>query len=94
MANAALPGHASTPGDGSLSGTPVVNMADLHRRVERLLASRENNNLNANSVSIQTSEQEAIYENLVTPSNLLNCINFDQPGNLQQQQKLGSGLYN
>lgn len=87
MANAALPGHASTPGDGSLSGTPVVNMADLHRRVERLLASRENNNLNANSVSIQTSEQEAIYENLVTPSNLLNCINFDQPGNLQQQQQ-------
>nr|SVE72766.1 EOG090X00VK [Ceriodaphnia reticulata] len=64
MANAALPGHASTPGDSGLSGTPVVNMADLQRRVERLLANRENNNLNSNSVSMQTSEQEAIYANL------------------------------
>lgn len=80
MANAALPGHASTPGDSGLSGTPVVNMADLHRRVERLLANRENNNLNSNSVSMQTSEQEAIYANLVAPSNLLSCIGFDQQG--------------
>lgn len=80
MANAALPGHASTPGDGGLSGTPVVNMADLQRRVERLLANRENNNLNSNSVSMQTSEQEAIYANLVAPSNLLSCIAFDQQG--------------
>nr|SVE75584.1 EOG090X00VK [Daphnia hispanica] len=45
MANAALPGHVNTPGDSGLSGTPVVNMADLHRRVERLLANRENNNI-------------------------------------------------
>nr|SVE74953.1 EOG090X00VK [Daphnia dolichocephala] len=43
MANAALPGHTNTPGDSGLSGPPVVNMADLHRRVERLLANRENN---------------------------------------------------
>nr|SVE92220.1 EOG090X00VK [Megafenestra aurita] len=71
MANAALPCHANTPGDSGISGTPVVNMADLHRRVERLLANRENNNLNSNSVSMQTSEQEAIYANLVAPSNLL-----------------------
>nr|SVE73385.1 EOG090X00VK [Daphnia atkinsoni] len=74
MANAALPGHVSTPGDSGLSGTPVVNMADLHRRVERLLANRENNNISSNSVSMQTSEQEAIYANLVAPSNLLSCV--------------------
>ncbi len=80
MANAALPGHASTPGDSGLSGTPVVNMADLQRRVERLLANRENNNLNSNSVSMQTSEQEAIYANLVAPATLLSCISFDQSG--------------
>jgi hypothetical protein len=55
-------------------------MADLHRRVERLLANRENNNINSNSVSMQTSEQEAIYANLVAPPNLLSCINFDQAG--------------
>jgi hypothetical protein len=48
MANAALPGHANTPGESGLSGPPVVNMADLHRRVERLLANRENNNINSN----------------------------------------------
>ena len=78
MANAAsLPGHASTPGDSGLSGTPVVNMADLQRRVERLLANRENN---SNSVSMQTSEQEAIYANLVAPAALLSCISFDQSG--------------
>ncbi|EFX86200.1 hypothetical protein DAPPUDRAFT_193293 [Daphnia pulex] len=71
MANAALPGHANTPGESGLSGPPVVNMADLHRRVERLLANRENNNINSNSVSMQTSEQEAIYANLVAPPNLL-----------------------
>lgn len=80
MANAALPGHANTPGESGLSGSPVVNMADLHRRVERLLANRENNNINSNSVSMQTSEQEAIYANLVAPPNLLSCINFDQAG--------------
>ena len=80
MTNAALPIHTGTPGDSGLSGTPVVNMADLHRRVERLLASRESNNLNGNSVSIQTTEQEAIYANLVAPSNLLSCIGFDQQG--------------
>lgn len=80
MANAALPGHTSSSADGGLSGTPVVNMADLHRRVERLLANRENSSLNANSVSIQTAETEAIYANLVTPSNLLSCMGFDQPG--------------
>ena len=81
MANAAsLPGHASTPGDSGLSSTPVVNMADLQRRVERLLANRENNNINSNSVSKQTSEQEAIYANLVAPATLLSCISFDQTG--------------
>ena len=80
MANAALPNHTNTSGDGSLSGTPVVNMADLHRRVERLLANRENNSLNANAVSIQTVETEAIYANLVTPPNFLSCIGFDQSG--------------
>lgn len=80
MANAALPGHTSTSGDVGLSGTPVVNMADLHRRVERLLANRENSSLNTNAVSIQTSETEAIYANLVTPSNFLSCMGFDQSG--------------
>nr|CAH0105309.1 unnamed protein product [Daphnia galeata] len=87
MSNAALPGHVNTPGESGLSGPPVVNMADLHRRVERLLANRENNNMNSNSVSMQTSEQEAIYANLVAPSNLLSCINFDQAGKLNMIQR-------
>lgn len=81
MAGAAMPGHTGVPSDSGLSQAPVVNMADLHRRVERLLASRENNNLSSTSVAnMQASEQEAIYANLVTPSNLLSCIAFDQSG--------------
>lgn len=80
MANAALPGHSNASGDNGLSA-PVVDMADLHRRVERLLVSRENNNLNSGSVAnMQTSEQEAIYANLTHPSSLLNCITFDPSG--------------
>nr|SVE89711.1 EOG090X00VK [Daphnia sinensis] len=92
MANAALPGHVNTPGDSGLSGTPVVNMADLHRRVERLLANRENNNVSSNSVSMQTSEQEAIYANLVAPSNLLSCIDFDQTGSAVSYEPNSSDL--
>lgn len=81
MVNAALPGHPNGPGESGLPGTPVVDMADLHRRVERLLVSRENNNLNSGSVAnMQSSEQEAIYANLTHPSSLLSCITFDPPG--------------
>jgi len=80
MACAALPGHGgagmNVSGDGGLAGAPV-NMADLHRRVERLLANRENG-LSSSAVAC---DQEAIYANLVAPSTLLNCISFDQPGN-------------
>ena len=80
MANAALPGHTNAPGENGLSA-PMVDMADLHRRVERLLVSRENNNLNSGSVAnMQTSEQEAIYANLTHPSSLLSCITFDPSG--------------
>lgn len=69
-------------GDSGLPGTPV-NMADLHRRVERLLANRDNN---SNPVGMPTCDQEAIYANLVAPSTLLSCISFDQTGNRQNYQ--------
>ena len=82
MANAALPGHSNAPGESGLPGTPIVDMADLHRRVERLLVSRENNNLNSGSVANMQTEQEAIYANLTHPSSLLSCITFDPPGTL------------
>ena len=87
MACAALPGHGgagmNVSGDGGLAGAPV-NMADLHRRVERLLANRENG-LSSSAVAC---DQEAIYANLVAPSTLLNCISFDQPGKIPDNNTL------
>lgn len=77
MANAALPGYA-TPGDSGLSGTPSGQHGRHNLCVERLLVNKDNNNIISNSVSMQTSEQEAIYANLAAPSNLLSCISFDQ----------------
>ena len=87
---AALPGHATTHahgdhvGVGGLSCAPAVNMADLHKRVERLLAQRENpltSLHSSSSVGGASSEPEAIYANLVTPSNLLSRMAaFDQTG--------------
>jgi len=84
-------GHGvNVSGDSGLPGTPV-NMADLHRRVERLLANRDNN---SNSVGMPTCDQEAIYANLVAPSTLLSCISFDQPGNVGYESSSTDLLFN
>jgi len=58
-------------------GAAGVNMADLHVRVERLLAQRDHPLSLVHAA--QAAEHEAIYANLV-PSNLLNCIAFDPSG--------------
>ena len=54
-------------------------MADLHKRVERLLSQRENP-LHSNTAAMANGDQEAIYANLMPSNFQLSCMAFDAAG--------------